>query len=89
MFIKAIVITTFNAHLNHVEYSTLANAKPPIIAPQVGVIKLTNPLAATIVITATSGLYPKLAASGPMIGVESVARPDDDGTKTDSTTCKM
>ena len=41
----AIVKTTFNAHLNQVEYSTLARASPPIIAPQVGVIKLTNPFA--------------------------------------------
>ena len=50
---SAIVNTTLNAHLNHVEYSTLARASPPIIAPHVGVIKFTRPLADTKVITVT------------------------------------
>ena len=37
-------------------YSTPARARPPIIAPHVGVIKLTNPLAATNVIIVPSTL---------------------------------
>jgi len=52
----AIVSTTLNAHLNQVEYSILARASPPIIAPQVGDIKLTSPLAETKVIIVTSTL---------------------------------
>ena len=56
MLIIAIVITTFKAHLNQVEYSTFARASPPIIAPHVGVIKFTKPFADTIVITDTSVL---------------------------------
>ena len=84
---SAIVKTTLNAHLNHVEYSTLASAKPPMIAPQVGVIKFTKPFADTMVIIDTSVLYPRLAVSGAIIGVDSVANPDDDGTKIDNTIC--
>ncbi len=83
IFTIAIVVTTLIAHLNQVPYSTFAKAKPPMIAPQVGVIKLTNPLAATRVMIVASTLYPKLDASGPMIGVDKVARPELDGTRTD------
>ena len=75
-----------NAHLNHVEYSTLARASPPIIAPHVGVIKFTRPLADTKVITVTSVLYPSCPAKEPIIGVDNVARPDEDGTSIDKTT---
>ena len=85
MLTRAIVITIFKAHLNQVVYSTLARARPPIIAPQVGVIKLTSPLADTRVIIATSLLYPKLVASGVIIGVDKAAKPLDDGTKIDKT----
>ena len=86
IFNSPITITSLIAHLNQVEYSTLASARPPIIAPQVGVIKLTKPFAATIVIIETSTLYPSSAASGAIIGVESVASPLLDGTKNESTT---
>ena len=79
--------TILIAHLNQVEYSTFANANPPIIAPHVGVIKLTKPLADTIVIAATFALYPRPAATGTVIGADSTANPDDDGTKNDSPTC--
>ena len=68
-------------------YSTLAKANPPIIAPHVGVIRFTKPLAATIDITDTSVLYPSALAIGPTIGVDNVANPDDDGTSIDRTTC--
>ena len=89
MFANAIVSTILNAHLTHVVYSTLANAKPPIIAPQVGVIKLTKPFADTNVITVTSTLYPNSLASGPIIGVDNEASPEDDGTNIDNTICKI
>ena len=68
---------------------TLAKASPPIIAPQVGVIKLTKPLAATNVIIVTSGLYPKLTDNGTTIGVDNVASPDDDGTSIDNNICNI
>lgn len=87
MLITAIVKTTFNAHLTHVEYSTLARASPPIIAPQVGVIRFTSPFADTIVITVTSVLKVSCDAKDPIIGADNVASPDDDGTKTDKTIC--
>ena len=89
MLTKNIVITTFKAHLTQVKYSTLANANPPIIAPQVGVIKLTKPLADTIVITATSVLYPSCEDKAPIIGVDKDANPDEDGTNIDKTTCNI
>ena len=81
------VTTILNAHLNHVVYSTLAKARPPMIAPQVGVIKLTKPLADTKVMMVVSTLYPKVLASPPIIGVDNTARPLDDGTNIDKTTC--
>lgn len=87
IFTMAIVIITFNAHLNQVEYSTLARASPPIMAPQVGVIRFTKPLADTNVIIVTSVLYPNCADSGPTIGADRVAKPDEDGTNTDKTIC--
>ena len=89
MFTSAIVNTTLNAHLNQVPYSIFARASPPIIAPQVGVIKLTKPFADTSVITVTSVLYPNCAAKEPIIGADSVASPDDDGTSIDNTICKI
>ena len=56
-----------------------------MIAPQVGVIKFTSPFAATKVIIVASTLCPSWLANGPMIGADSAARPDDDGTNTDNT----
>ena len=85
--IIAIDATILNDHLNHVEYSTLASAKPPMIAPQVGVIKLTNPFAATKIIIFVSTLNPNVCVSGAIIGVDNVAIPDDDGTNIDNTIC--
>ena len=58
MLVIAIVKTTFPAHFTQVPYSTLAKAKPPMIAPQVGVIKFTSQFAATKVITVASTLCP-------------------------------
>ena len=84
---RAIVKITFRDHLNQVEYSTPARARPPIMAPHVGVIRFTKPFDATIVINVVSTLYPKVFASGPMIGVLRVASPDDDGTSIDSPMC--
>ena len=60
-----------------------------MIAPQVGVIKLTRPFADTIVIAATFVLYPRFAATGAIIGVDKVASPDDEGTKIERNTCSM
>ena len=87
MLAKAIVSTILNAHLTHVVYSTLASARPPIIAPHVGVIKLTKPFADTNVITVTSTLYPNWLANGPIIGVDNDASPEDDGTNIDNIIC--
>ena len=87
IFTRAMQITTLVTHLNQVVNSTLASLSPPIIAPHVGVNKLTNPLAATIPITVASTEYPIFLASGPIIGVDNEARPEDDGTNTDNATC--
>ena len=89
MFSIAIIKMHFQAHFTQVVHSTLAKAKPPIIAPQVGVIKLTNPFADTKVIIVTSVLYPSFADNGPIIGDDSVARPDDDGTNIDNIMCNI
>ncbi len=52
-----------------------------MIAPQVGVIKLTSPFAATNSHNCCFNTITKLAASGAIIGVDNVASPELDGTK--------
>ena len=54
-----------------------------MIAPQVGVIKLTKPFAATIVISVTSTDLPAPCAIGAITPPDNAAIPDDDGTNTD------
>ena len=89
IFTTAINNITFPTHFNHVVYCTLASSNPPMIAPQVGVNRFTNQFAATISITVTSTENPSFDASGPIIGVDNVANPDDDGTRTDKNTCSI
>lgn len=59
-----------------------------MMAPQVGVMRLTRPLAATMVIAVTLVLYPNVLAIGAIIGVDMVARPEDDGTRMERTICR-
>ena len=87
IFTRAMQTITLVTHLNQVVYCTFAKASPPIIAPHVGVNRLTSPLAATIPIIVASTEYPTYFAKGPIIGVDNVASPLDDGTSTDSLTC--
>ena len=81
----AIAITTihFHAHLTQVVHSTLANAKPPMIAPDVGVNRLTRPLPAEKIMIITSGEKPSDSANGANTGIETVAKPEDEGMKND------
>ena len=80
----AIVRMIFAENLSHVEYSIFAISKPPMIAPQVGVNKFTNPFPATNIMIMTSGEKPNSAARGPMIGMLAVASPLDEGIKNES-----
>ena len=82
---SAIMRIIFFENLIQVEYSTLAIARPPMIAPHVGVKRLTRPLPATKIITITSGLKPNSDASGAIIGIDTVASPDEEGIRKVST----
>lgn len=77
---------SFQPNFNQVVYSTFANAKPPIIAPDVGVNRFTKPLPALKIIVMTSGENPSSLAKPPMMGMDTVAIPDEDGIRNDSTT---
>ena len=72
-------------NLSQVEYSILANAKPPMMAPLVGVNRFTRPLPALKIMIMTSVEKPSEFASGPMMGMDTVAMPEDDGIRNDST----
>ena len=74
----------FHAHLIHVVHSTLAIDKPPMIAPDVGVNRFTKPLPAEKIITITSGEKPSFVVRGANTGIDTVARPEDDGIKNES-----
>ena len=81
------ITINFQDHLTQVEYWTLARAKPPMIAPQVGVIKFTKPLAATKIMMEVSTDQPIPATIGDTIGEEIPANPEEDGTKNDKPIC--
>ena len=74
-------ITTLLTNLIHVVYSTFEIANPPIITPDVGVIKFTRPLPALNIDITISGGNPNVLASGPKIGTDKLANPDVDGIK--------
>lgn len=71
------------ANLTHVLYSTFAIASPPIITPDVGVIRFTSPQPAPRVDIINSDGNPKLFANGPNIGIDTLAKPDVEGIKND------
>src|SRR5699024_6606357 len=68
----------------HVVYSTFEMANPPIITPDVGVIKFTRPLPALNIDITISGANPNVLARGPNIGTDRLASPEVDGIKNDS-----
>lgn len=80
------MMNSFAPNFNHVEYSTFASARPPMMAPLVGVNRFTRPLPALKIMIMTSGENPRLFAKGPMIGMDTVAMPEEDGMRNDSTT---
>ena len=60
---------SLRANLSQVVHSILARARPPMMAPEVGVKRFTTPMAAEKIMTMTSGEKPSLTASGPMMGM--------------------
>ena len=72
-----ILVTNFT----HVVYSTFEIASPPIITPDVGVIKFTRPLPALNIDITISGANPNVWARGPNIGTDKLASPEVDGIK--------
>ena len=52
-----------------------------MMAPEVGVNRFTTPMALEKIITMTSGEKPSWAASGPMMGMETVAMPEVEGMR--------
>ena len=54
-----------------------------MMAPEVGVNRFTTPMAEEKIMTMTSGEKPSLTASGPMMGMETVAIPEVEGIRKD------
>ena len=75
----------FQANFSQVLYCTRASARPPMMAPLVGVNRFTRPLPPQQICTITSGLKPSCWASGPMMGIEAEAMPEEDGMRKLST----
>ena len=75
--------STFQTNFNQVEYSTFAILKPPITTPEVGVNKFTIPEPAQNTIIITSGDKPNVFVNGAKIGIDTAAKPEDDGIKKD------
>ena len=78
---------TFQAHFTQVAHGIRANAKPPMIAPQVGVKRLIKPFAATKIIIEVSTDQFIPATIGETIGEDNPANPEEDGTKKDNPKC--
>ena len=61
-------------------------ASPPMTTADVGVTRLTIPLAVAKAVTTRSRFTPAKSATGARIGIDSTARPEVDGTKKDRPT---
>src|SRR4051794_31948712 len=59
-------------------------ARPPITTADVGVTRFSRPDALWYAVTTRLRLAPAKSARGAMIGMATVARPDDDGIRNDS-----
>ena len=59
-------------------------ASPPITTAEVGVTRLSRPEALWKAVTTRLGLTPAKSARGAMIGIATVANPDDEGMRNDS-----
>lgn len=76
--------STFQIYFTQVENSMREMEMPPISTPLVGVMPLISAQAPLSTHTITSGARPRLYVSGPMIGMDTVARPDEDGMRKES-----
>ena len=77
--------TTFKQYFNQVPNPTPATSRPPIVTPEVGEIALIEAEAPDNAHTTISAGKPKLFAKGPKIGIETVAKPEEDGIKNPKT----
>ena len=68
-------------HLTQVSQGMRARARPPMMKPQVGVNRLTKPLAATLIMIEVSTDQPMPATMGETMGEDRPARPEEDGTR--------
>src|SRR5829696_7206356 len=71
-------------NFNQVPYPTRAMARPPITTADVGVTIATRPLPNWKALTTSSPAMPANPASGTMIGMVTVARPELEGIKKES-----
>ena len=65
-------------------YGTRAMASPPITTAEVGMKRFMIPEALWNAVTTSSAGTSAKSASGLMIGIATVARPDEDGIRNDS-----
>ena len=68
----------------YLPYGTRAMARPPMTTADVGVTRFSRPDALWYAVTTRLRSAPAKSASGAMIGMATVARPDDDGIRNDS-----
>ena len=80
----ASINTSGSTNFHHVENSTRPIIKPPATTANVGVNRLSNPEADCYAVTTKLDGTPAKLASGAMIGIVTVANPDDDGIRNDN-----
>src|SRR6476659_9111809 len=79
----ASINTSGMANFHHVLSGTRPSARPPATTANVGVTRLIRPLADWYAVTTSARGTPAKSASGAMIGMLTVARPEDDGMRND------
>src|SRR3954452_8998167 len=76
--------TKGHTNLRYFPYGTRAIASPPMTTADVGVTRFNRPDALGWAVPTRLRLAPAKSASGAMIGIATVASPDDEGIKNDS-----
>ena len=73
-----------NGHAHRQDDDVQHMAMAPIRVPLVGVMPFTSAQAPLSTHTMISGTRPRFWARGPMMGMDTVARPEEEGMSTDS-----
>lgn len=89
MWTTSMAARGFQMYRTQVENSTRQMEMAPIRVPLVGLMQLISAQEPLSTQTMISGTRPRFYASGPMMGMDTVARPEEEGISTDSSRYTM